>query len=254
MAAADRLRTGVYVGMQTDSRICLHGVRSRWRERVGDAALAGFGDQLTDRLDSAAVIGEMPNVTANRLSNQYDLQAPGFAVSREELSGDAALQLAATALRRGEIDAALVGAVDLCREPVHEAVAPRVLGAERGEAADAAVMLVLKTRAAAELAGDPIVAILSEHGASDHGAAPAELRNDDPSSPVNRALGHAHAASGLLHLALAIAMLRSRCQLDRDGRPQPPVARRRAAHHRRPQPLLPGRERRLAHRGGYGKA
>jgi acyl transferase domain-containing protein/3-hydroxymyristoyl/3-hydroxydecanoyl-(acyl carrier protein) dehydratase/1-acyl-sn-glycerol-3-phosphate acyltransferase len=216
VAAADRLRTGVYVGMQTDSRICLHGVRSRWRERVGDAALVGVGDQLADRLDSAAVIGEMPNVTANRLSNQYDLQAPGFAVSREELSGDAALQLAVAALRRGEIDAALVGAVDLCREPLHEAVAPQVLGAERGEAADAAVMLVLKTRAAAGAAGDPIVAILSEAG-----AAPAELRNDDSSSPVNRALGHAHAASGLLHVALAIGMLRSRCRLDREGRSHP---------------------------------
>lgn len=221
VAMPDRLRTGVYVGMQTDTRVCLHGVRARWRELLAedgadDPALAAMADGLVDQLDSAAVIGEMPNITANRLSNQYDLQAAGFAVSREELSGDAALALARTALRRGEIDAALVGAVDMCREPVHEALAPLVLGSDRGEAADAAVMLVLKTRANAEAAGDPVLAVLREAGST-----ALELRNDDPSSPINRSLGHAHAASGLLHILLAIGLLRSRCRLDGEGRPQP---------------------------------
>jgi 3-hydroxymyristoyl/3-hydroxydecanoyl-(acyl carrier protein) dehydratase/1-acyl-sn-glycerol-3-phosphate acyltransferase len=221
LAPPDRLRTGVYIGMQTDSRVCLHGVRARWRDLLAaagrdDPALAVFADGLADQVDSAAVIGEMPNIAANRLSSLYDLQAAGFAVSREELSGDAALGLAKTALGLGEIESALVGAVDMCREPIHQALAPLALGPDRAEPADAAVMLVLKTRARAEAAGDPILAVLSEAGST-----ALHLRNDDGSSPIYRSLGHAHAASGLLHLALAIGMLRSRVRLDETGKSQP---------------------------------
>ena len=38
---------------------------------------------------------------------------PGFTVSSEQLSGVVALELAARALRHGELDAALVGAVEV---------------------------------------------------------------------------------------------------------------------------------------------
>ncbi|MGU3422982.1 beta-ketoacyl synthase N-terminal-like domain-containing protein [Methylobacterium sp. D54C] len=221
VAPADRRRTGIFVGMETDSRVCLHGVRARWPELLAqgdraDPALIAAGDDFALPLDSAAVIGEMPNITANRLSNQLDLQGPGFAVSREELSGDAALDLAITALRRGEIDAALVGAVEMAREPVHAAAAAALLG--ETDMADAAVMLALKTRAGARAAGDPILAVLSEAGA---GTETADLANDAADSPVNRLLGRAHAASGLLHVALGIGMIHIRAAPTPNGAASP---------------------------------
>src|SRR5205807_602997 len=77
----------------------------------------------------AGVVGAMPNIPANRLNSQLDLGAPSFTVAAEELSGLRALEIAWRALEHGEIDVALVGAVDLCAEPVHEAAAASVLGA-----------------------------------------------------------------------------------------------------------------------------
>ena len=78
-------------------------------------------------LDAAAVVGTMPNIPANRLNAQFDCTAFGFTLSSEELSGLAALKTAARALAAGEIDAALVGAVDLSVEPVHMAAAEALL-------------------------------------------------------------------------------------------------------------------------------
>lgn len=69
----------------------------------------------------------MPNIVANRLNSLLDLRGPSFTVSAEELSGVVALRLAARALRAGEVDACIVGAVDLSCEPVHSAAAAALL-------------------------------------------------------------------------------------------------------------------------------
>ena len=63
----------------------------------------------------------MPNLVANRINVQLNLGGPGYTVSAEEASGLVALGQAARALRCGEADAAVVGAVDLSCEPVHQA-------------------------------------------------------------------------------------------------------------------------------------
>ena len=141
----------------------------------------------------------MPNIVANRLNSQFDLRGPSFTVSREELSGTTALELAARALRRGEVDAAVVGAVDLSCEPVHEAAARALLGPGEQIPGDAAVVLVLKRADDADRDGDTVLATLpadqTPQGECLHlGTAPGALNL----SPL---LGHAHAASGLLHVA-----------------------------------------------------
>lgn len=223
LAPLDAERTGVFVGMHTDSEVCRYGLRMRWPELIRQAGIDADSGWLTasekalsPSLDSAGVIGKMPNISANRISNAMDIRGPGFAVSREELSGDAALDIAATAIRRGEIDTALVAAVDLCREEVHELAALAALGDAGKHAADAAVMLVLKSRVQAERDGDKILALLASGG-----DASTVLSNTPSDSPVYRKLGHAHAASGLLHIALGVQMLRARAQILPDCSVQP---------------------------------
>jgi acyl transferase domain-containing protein/3-hydroxymyristoyl/3-hydroxydecanoyl-(acyl carrier protein) dehydratase/1-acyl-sn-glycerol-3-phosphate acyltransferase len=223
VAAPDPARTGVFIGMQTEPRTCRHGVRIRWPDLMRQAGVnappqwsAEIADLASEPLDSAAVIGKMPNIPANRLSNQMDLLGPSFTVSREELSGDAALDLAITALQRGEIQAALVGAVDFCREPLQQAAAQALLGEVGARPADAAVVLVLKTLDQAVADGDAILGLIAQA----EGEGDVRLDNS-ADSPLFKGLGHAHAASGLLHIALGVQMLGARARIDGQGQAQP---------------------------------
>ena len=180
-----RERTAVFVGMQCDAEIARHGARWRlaeWAAQLGadDAWLAAARDAFVPLLGAAGVIGAMPNIPANRLSSHLDLRAMSFTVAAEELSGVRALELARQALERGEIDAAIVGAVDLSCEPVQASTSERPPG-------DAAVVMVLR-----RLADAPTVfAVLTD----------AVTESLDVSLPAR--FGHAHAASGLLQVATA---------------------------------------------------
>lgn len=187
--------TSVIVGMGCDAEVARFGLRWRLADRSArEAVVRG--------LSAAGVAGTMPNLVANRLNTHFDLRGPSYSVSSEQLSGTAALELAARALRRGEIDAAVVGAVDLSCEPVHEAAANRLLGADEQNPGDAAVVLILKTVEDARRDDDTILAVL-----------PAEqiprgdclhLGNDEGAVNLSAVLGHAHAASGLLTVAVGV--------------------------------------------------
>jgi 3-oxoacyl-(acyl-carrier-protein) synthase/3-hydroxymyristoyl/3-hydroxydecanoyl-(acyl carrier protein) dehydratase len=211
--------TGVFVGMQCDAEVARRTARLRvadWAEREVEAPgqlpeswVSRAQDAFAGPTDAAVVIGAMPNIAANRLNVQLDLGGPGFTVSAEELSGIRALEVALRGLRVGELDAALVGAVDLCCEPVHEAAAAEVLPANRSRAGDAAVVLVLKRLEDARRDRDPIFALLpAPYAAAPEGA--LSLRLDDQSPGLAPLFGHAHAASGLLLVAAAALALRQR--------------------------------------------
>ena len=144
-----RERTTVIVGMGVDPEVARHPVLQR----------AGSGPDLAP-LTGAAVLGTMPNLVANRINVQQDLAGPGYTVSAEEASGLVALELAGRALRMGEADAAVVGAVDLSCEPVHQA-AVRALGRDRLPG-DAAVVLVLERLADARRAGHRVIALVDD--------------------------------------------------------------------------------------------
>ena len=182
--------------MGTDAEVARYGARWRlaeWARRweVRDATwLAQARDGFVPVLTSAGVVGTMPNIPANRLSSQLDLGGPGFVVSCEEHSGLVALDLGLRALRQRTV--ALVSAVDLSCEPVHQA-ALQALGPAAAPD-DAAVVLVLRRLADAEAAGDRILAVIdgdvSFSAAPDH----AELMPTPAGS---------HAAASLVEVAAA---------------------------------------------------
>ncbi|HEY3450938.1 MAG TPA: beta-ketoacyl synthase N-terminal-like domain-containing protein, partial [Myxococcales bacterium] len=191
-----RERLGVYVGMGCDPEIARFG--ARWRSRDWAQALAipdaSWAKRLEDTfigpLEAAGVLGTLPNLPANRLNFQFDLAGPGLTVSAEELSGLRALQVAASALRRGEIDLALVGASDFTSQ-VHEA-ACRALGIN-APAGDGAVALAVMRAADARREKRPVFALLGfEDGGKDFDPAVVEAR-----------FGRAHAAFGLVQVAAA---------------------------------------------------
>ncbi|CAJ1506212.1 beta-ketoacyl synthase N-terminal-like domain-containing protein [[Mycobacterium] kokjensenii] len=195
--------TAVIVGMGCDAEVARFGLRWRLADDFDDPdRLTRARDSVVQGWTAAGVVGAMPNIVANRLNSQFDLRGPSFTVSREQLSGTTALELAARALRRGEIDAAVVGAVDLSCEPVHRSAARTLLAAEEQTAGDAAVVLVLKRADDARRDGDTVYATLAADPTPTDdclhlGTAPGAV-------DLSELLGHAHAASGLLHVAAGV--------------------------------------------------
>ncbi len=206
--------TGVYVGMGTDPQAARFGVRWRLatvaKERgAGAEWTAAARDAICAPLDAAGVLGTMPNLVANRLNSQYDISGPSFTVSSEEHSGLDALSVAVRALRAGDIDAALVGAVDMSCDPVHRAACDALRDTRRP--GDAAVVLVLKRLDDAERDGDTVYAVVTGDRAD--GRADLNFGVGTDATGVGHLFGHAHAASGLVHVAAAVVALHHRVTL-----------------------------------------
>jgi acyl transferase domain-containing protein/3-hydroxymyristoyl/3-hydroxydecanoyl-(acyl carrier protein) dehydratase len=211
-------RTGVYVGMECDAIVARGGLRARLGEfvrawnRAGMNIPSGWLEQARaasgEPLTAAGVVGKMPNIVTNRINRQFDLAGPSFSVSSEEASGLDALEIGCRALEAGEIDAAVVGAVDISREPAHEAAARAALPADRRAAGDAALVLVLKRLTDARRDGDELWAVLERGRPPEPVEGPVSANGTRASS----LFGHAHAASGLLQVAAAAVACRYRVQ------------------------------------------
>ncbi|MDZ4777152.1 MAG: beta-ketoacyl synthase N-terminal-like domain-containing protein [Alphaproteobacteria bacterium] len=203
--------TGVFIGMGVDATIARHGVRLA---HGADAAWREVNDAAAPALTPEGVVGAMPNIPANRINAQRDWRGPGFTVSSEELSGVTALMLAVRALRAGELDAALVGAVDLCDEPANAAALRAVLP-DAAAPGDAAVAFVLKRRADALAAGEAILGVFDDGGGR-------ASESDDAAARF----GHLHAAQGLVQIASDLLALSARVRIDAVGaQPDPGVSR-----------------------------
>jgi 3-oxoacyl-(acyl-carrier-protein) synthase/3-hydroxymyristoyl/3-hydroxydecanoyl-(acyl carrier protein) dehydratase/1-acyl-sn-glycerol-3-phosphate acyltransferase len=213
-----RDRTAVIVGMGCDPELARYGARwkvvewaKKWASETGDlidpAWLSEARDAFQEKLEAAGALGALPNIPANRINGQLDVAGPSFTVAAEEASGIVALELAARALREHEIDAAVVGAVDLSHELVHR-TALTALGNTKPPG-DAAVVLVVKRLADARRDGDSVYAVLSDDG-------PAALVLGDVETgtvDLDEVFGHAHAASGLVHVAAGALALQHRHML-----------------------------------------
>jgi acyl transferase domain-containing protein len=215
LGALDAESTGVFIGMGCDTNSVRHRLRIR-----PEASSAWRAENLraAPPLTSAHVLGAMPNLPANRLHAQRDWRGFGFTLSSEECSGLDAVDVAARALRRGELDVAVVGAVDLSHEAGHAAAAAALLPEDRRIPGDAAVVLVLKRRSDAERDGDRVIALLAaDEPTVDAGHAHMLLAPAAGSSAVTRRFGHAHSASGLLHLSAAALSVAARAKVDAQG-------------------------------------
>ncbi len=199
-------RTGVMIGMRCDAEIARYGLRWRladWGRNLAPAWVEKARDSVVAGLQAAGVVGTMPNMTANRLNSQLGLGGASSSVSSEELSGLVALDLAVRALRADEMDAALVGAVDLSCEPVHQAAVQALIGDHIP--GDAAAVLVLKRLDQARSDGDRVYAVIEDIA----DPAPEDRVGLVLNTPDRRRLnldqqfGRAHAASSLLHVAAA---------------------------------------------------
>lgn len=215
-------RTGVYIGMCVDPQAARHGLRVRLQELLSeDADMTGWrkvNSRSARHLTAAGVIGCMPNIPANRIHAQQDWRAPGFTVASEELSGIDALKLAARALQAGEIDYALVGASDFSHESAHRDAAARILPEDRHRPGDAAIALVVMREQDAIDKGYPVFAsIVEDVEPSAAGAVQLSLTPEAGESEVTARFGHAHGASGLLHVASGAITAQLGVTLDREG-------------------------------------
>ncbi len=194
--------TGVILGVDLDPNTT--NFHLRWRltqdpfEGNSDQRMAAI-DSVSPPLNANRTLGALASIAASRVARMLRCGGPSFTVSSGETSGLHALDVAADMLRQGEIDCALVGAVDL-------AVDPRSASFIQGTPGDGAVALVLKRLEDAELDGDQIHALLDEARSPLYIDAPGDWRVD----PIDSLIGHCGAAHGLAAVGRACMALSGR--------------------------------------------
>ncbi|MBI4061219.1 MAG: type I polyketide synthase [Elusimicrobia bacterium] len=196
-----RDRVGVFLGVAFDLAVTQYDLR--WfLETTADAWAGAKGRPLTaveraswlaalreaagPALSANRVMGGLASVAASRIAREFRLGGPSFTVSAEENSGLKALEAAVRALQRGEVDAAIAGAVDLAGEaralagahalrPFSASGRPRPFdasadGATPGEGAAA---VALKRLDDALRDGDRVYAVIKGMGSASGGGADA---------------------------------------------------------------------------------
>ncbi|MFG5382296.1 beta-ketoacyl synthase N-terminal-like domain-containing protein [Yoonia sp. R2-816] len=202
--APERIAVSIGMGLDMEAvRACTFWYAERERQK------GVFEDTLTPEMLKAAlsplegphcVLGAMPNLVANRANLQLDIKGYGVSISGEELSGTYALELGCRALRKGEVDLYLAGAVDLSSEEMHRLACDAVPELMRRRHKDGACVFALKRRSDAIRDGDTIFGEIEMMLASRNTAVP--VREAGKSSDTN--LGIAHCADGALGLAQII--------------------------------------------------
>ncbi|MEM9686478.1 MAG: beta-ketoacyl synthase N-terminal-like domain-containing protein, partial [Bacteroidota bacterium] len=159
----NKVQTGVFTGIGADTEINRYGFRKRLREMLsmGDVSEALYEieeieESICPILNAPGVLGTMPNIPANRINHHFNFSGTGFTVSCEELSGVKALEIALKSIQTGELESALVGAVDMSDEFVHREALATVLDIQH-PMTDAAVVLALKSYDEALADGDTIL-------------------------------------------------------------------------------------------------
>ena len=121
------LRTGVLIGIGLDLNTTNFHLRwsmaenaRAWTNSLGLELNADELTSWTDDLKRASgpaltankTMGSLGGLIASRIAREFKIGGPSFTVSCDETSGIQALAIAADWLRRGELDAVIVGAVD----------------------------------------------------------------------------------------------------------------------------------------------
>jgi acyl transferase domain-containing protein/3-hydroxymyristoyl/3-hydroxydecanoyl-(acyl carrier protein) dehydratase len=209
-----RQRTGAFIGCGLDPNTTNYHFRWSVPAELRDAAHA--------TLTANRVMGALASIAASRVAREFRLGGPSFTLSSGETSGLRALEAAARALERGEIDAALVGAVDFAGD-VRTVLTRDLVSPSERVRGDGAVVLVLKRVADAVRDGNAMHTILKGIGvaAGDGigvraaarrlaaGEAGLDLPALDKSEPFDAAnvFGHCGAALGLASVLAAVLCL-----------------------------------------------
>lgn len=127
----DNLNAGVFIGIAIDMnssnftlRWYMQSQAEKWAKKLGrnlaPEELAEWVSQLRSSigpsLTANRTMGALGSVVASRIAREFRIGGPGFTISNNENSGIRALEAAFRQLQNGELDRALVGAVDLAGE------------------------------------------------------------------------------------------------------------------------------------------
>ncbi len=202
LADADHVETGVYIGIELDMNTTnfhlrwslLNQVR-QWGADLDEERQDEWAAQLRDAagppLTADRVMGSLGGIVASRVARAFRVGGPSFTVSSEQTSGLRAMEAAIRALQQHELNQAIVGAVDLTRDP------------RDGGDCDSGVAVIVKRLDDAKRDGDRIYAVLPGVGAVD----------DDGAVTVEHHEGGA--AAGMRAVAEAARALDQRIRLDR---------------------------------------
>lgn len=187
-AGLDGLRAGTFIGTELDLNTTNYHLRWSLRARAEELAqtpgrahdgawITALCDAVAPALDANRTMGGLGSITASRIARELGFGGPSYTLASEESSGLVALQSATRALQRGQLDCALVGAVDFSGDVRALLAAASELGTSgRGLSqplsrateglvpADGAVALVLKREEDARRDGDRIYAVIGGVG------------------------------------------------------------------------------------------
>jgi acyl transferase domain-containing protein/3-hydroxymyristoyl/3-hydroxydecanoyl-(acyl carrier protein) dehydratase len=240
LPGAARERTGVFIGLGLDLnttnfhvRWAMHEEAGKWAARLGleltEEEFAAWVRELRDAagppLNANRTMGALGSIAASRVAREFHFGGPSFTVAAEENSGVRALEIAVRALRRGELDHALVGAVDLAGDV--RAVLARDRHRPYGEVrvGEGAVAFVLKRLDEALRDGDTVHAVIRGD------AADADSFEDLGDATAD--LGDTGAASGLASVLRACLALGEQVLPPQAGAPARPWLRDRVDGPRR---------------------
>ena len=187
-----RLRFGTYIGIGLDPNTCnFHYrwrieklVREQWGKDLDatqqDQWIQELRDSFGPPLTANRTMGALGGIVASRVARALRIGGPSFTISNEECSGVQALKMGIDALRRGEIDHALVGAVDFnadiraCLSHHHTRAVGKQSAyqtdSDQTVTSDGACAFIIKRLSDAKRDGDHIIAcvddVFTAHGGS----------------------------------------------------------------------------------------
>jgi len=214
------LRTGVFIGIELDPnttnfhlRWMLHKQLSQWAGEMGltpsDADMedwiATARDAMSPPLTANRTMGSLGGIVASRIARAFRIGGPSFTLSSGETSGLSALRVAVAALQRGEIDTAIVGAVDpsgdlravvaqqaRCPFSKRDEARPFSTAADGPLIGEGAVAMVLKRHNDSLHASDRIYAVLRGQGNATGGGVDHTMPSKKACrEALNEALSHA---------------------------------------------------------------
>ena len=170
---AEHTKSGVFIGNGLDFNATNFSLRwalpnkvASWAQQLNldmdDQQLEQWQQQLQDAISTPLTanrtMGALGSVVASRIAREFKVGGPSFTIANEENSGIQALHTAIAALQRGEIDHAIVGAVDIPGD-IRTQLSQYRLG-YIDPIAEGACALVLQPLSAAQQDGNKIYAVI----------------------------------------------------------------------------------------------